>query len=82
MSTRAERAATMKAAENKATADAKAAGTDPLVARRNANRAALAAMCADFNAKMTEATAKRDAALAATAKRNAAGKQNRAPAGA
>jgi hypothetical protein len=72
---RAERAATIKAAEDKAMADAKAAGQDPLVARRNANRAATEATRADFEAKMKGPTATRDAALAAaTAKRNAAGK--------
>jgi hypothetical protein len=72
---RAERAATVKAAEEKAVAEAKAAGKDPLVARRNANRAAMAATRADFEAKMKGPTATRDAALAAaTAKRNAASK--------
>ena len=54
-------------------ADAKAAGKDPLVARRNANRAAMAATAADFDAKMKGPTATRDGALAAaTAKGNAA----------
>ncbi|MBT9491722.1 MAG: hypothetical protein IV107_05115 [Paucibacter sp.] len=72
---RAERAATIKAAQDKAGAEAKAAGQDVMVARRNARAAATAATKADFEAKMKAAREVRSAAMAAaTAKRAAAAK--------
>lgn len=69
---RAERAATVKAAQDKAGAEAKAAGKDVLVARRNARAAANAATKADFDAKIKAATETRTAALAAAAAKRAA----------
>jgi colicin import membrane protein len=73
---RAERAAAVKAAEDKAMAEARAAGKDPLVARRNANRQATEATRSDFEAKMKVHTETRRSALAAaTAKRDAAMKR-------
>lgn len=72
---RAERAATIKAAQDKAGAEAKAAGQDVMVARRNARAEATAATKADFEAKMKAAREVRSAAMAAaTAKRAAAAK--------
>lgn len=71
---RAERAATIKAAQDKAGAEAKAAGKDPLVARRNAKAEATAATKADFDAKMKAATEARSAAMAAAAAKRAAAK--------
>ena len=73
---RAERAATVKAAEDKAMADAKTAGKDPPLARRSTNRATMAATRVDFEARTKGPATTRDTALAAaTAKRNAASKQ-------
>ncbi|MCV2352690.1 hypothetical protein LNV09_00795 [Paucibacter sp. B2R-40] len=69
---RAERAATIKAAQDKAGAEAKAAGKDPLVARRNARAEATAATKADFDAKMKAASETRSAAMAAAAAKRAA----------
>jgi hypothetical protein len=75
-SLRAERATAVKAAEDKAMAEARAAGKDPLVARRNANRQATEATRSDFEAKMKAHTETRRTALAAaTAKRDAAMKR-------
>lgn len=69
---RAERSATVKAAGDKAAAEAKAAGKDPMVARRDARAAANAATKADFDAKIKAATDTRTAALAAAAAKRAA----------
>ncbi|MFZ4535759.1 hypothetical protein [Propionivibrio sp.] len=70
---RAERAATVKAAVDKAVAEANASGKDPLIARRVANRQALQATKPDFDAKMKAITdTRRDAMAAAKAKRAAA----------
>jgi hypothetical protein len=70
---RAERAATVKAAVDKAQAEAKASGKDPVVAGRVANRQAMQATKPDFDAKMKAITdTRRDAMAAAKAKRAAA----------
>lgn len=69
---RAERAAAIKAAQDKAGAEAKAAGKDPLVARRNARAEATAATKAEFDAKMKAASETRSAAMAAAAAKRAA----------
>jgi TRAP-type C4-dicarboxylate transport system substrate-binding protein len=70
---RAERAATVKAAVDKAVAEAKASGKDPVVAGRVANRQAMQATKPDFDAKMKAITdTRRDAMAAAKAKRAAA----------
>ena len=70
---RAERAATVKAAVDKAVAEAKASGKDPVVAGRVARRQAMQATKPDFDAKMKAITeTRRDAMAAAKAKRDAA----------
>ena len=70
---RAERAATVKVAVDKAVAEAKASGKDPIIARRVANRQAMQATKPDFDAKMKAITeTRRDAMAAAKAKRDAA----------
>ena len=70
---RAERAATVKAAVDKAVAEAKAGGKDPVVAGRVARRQAMEATKPDFDAKMKAITeTRRDAMAAAKAKRDAA----------
>ncbi|HAY27216.1 MAG TPA: hypothetical protein DIT03_15815, partial [Candidatus Accumulibacter sp.] len=53
---RAERAATVQAAVDKAVAGAKASGKDPVVAGRVARRQAMEATKADFDAKMKPIT--------------------------
>ena len=70
---RAERAATVQAAVDKAVADAKASGKDPVVAGRVARRQAMEATKPDFDAKMKVITDQRNEAMAAAkAKRDAA----------
>lgn len=70
---RAERAATVKAAVDKAVAEAKASGKDPVVAGRVAHRQAMQATKPDFDAKMKAISdTRRDAMAAAKAKRAAA----------
>lgn len=70
---RAERAATVKAAVDKAEAEARASGKDPLVARRVANKQAMEATKPGFDAKMKPIIeTRRDAMAAAAAKRAAA----------
>lgn len=70
---RAERAATVKAAVDKAVAEARASGKDPVVAGRVANRQAMQATKPDFDAKMKAITeTRREAMAAAKAKRAAA----------
>lgn len=70
---RAERAATVKAAVDKAQAEARASGKDPVVAGRVANRQAMQATKPDYDAKMKAITqTRRDAMAAAKAKRAAA----------
>jgi len=70
---RAERAATVKAAVDKAQAEARASGKDPVVAGRVANRQAMQATKPDFDAKMKAITeTRREAMAAAKAKRAAA----------
>lgn len=70
---RAERAATVQAAVDKAVADAKASGKDPVVAGRVARRQATEATKPDFDAKMKPIIEARNEAMAAAkAKRDAA----------
>jgi hypothetical protein len=70
---RAERAATVKAAVDKAEAEARASGKDPVVAGRVARRQAMQATKPDFDAKMKAITeTRREAMAAAKAKRAAA----------
>lgn len=71
---RAERAATVKAAVDKAVAEAKASGQDPVVAGRVAKRQAMQATKPDFDAKMKSITETRREALAAAKARRAAAK--------
>lgn len=70
---RAERAATVKEAVDKAVAEAKASGKDPIIAGRVARKQAMQATKPDFDAKMKAITdTRRDAMAAAKAKRAAA----------
>jgi len=70
---RAERAATVQAAVDKAVAEAKASGKDPVVAGRVARRQATEATKPDFDAKMKPIIEARNEAMAAAkAKRDAA----------
>jgi len=70
---RAERAATVKEAVDKAVAEAKASGKDPIIAGRVARKQAMQATKPDFDAKMKVITdTRRDAMAAAKAKRAAA----------
>lgn len=70
---RAERAATVKVAVDKAVAEARASGKDPVVAGRVANRQAMQDTKPDFDAKMKAITeTRREAMAAAKAKRAAA----------
>ena len=71
---RAERAATVKAAVDKAVAEAKASGKDPVIAGRVANRQAMQATKPDFDAKMKAITETRREAMAAAKARRAAAK--------
>ena len=70
---RAERAATVKTAVDKAVAEAKASGKDPVVAGRVARRQDTEATKPDFDAKMKPIIEARNEAMAAAkAKRDAA----------
>ncbi|WP_374691011.1 hypothetical protein [Accumulibacter sp.] len=70
---RAERAATVQAAVDKAVAEAKASGKDPVVAGRVARRQATEATRPDFDAKMKPIIEARNEAMAAAkARRDAA----------
>ena len=71
---RAERAATVKVAVDKAVAEAKASGKDPIVARRVANRQAMQATKPDFDAKMKAITDTRNEAMAAAKAKSVAAK--------
>lgn len=71
---RAERAATVKAAVDKAVAEARASGQDPVVAGRVAKRQAMQATKPDFDAKMKAITETRREAMAAAKARRAAAK--------
>ena len=71
---RAERAATVKAAVDKAQAEARASGKDPVIAGRVANRQAMQATKPDFDAKMKAITETRREAMAAAKARRAAAK--------
>jgi hypothetical protein len=70
---RAERAATVQSAVDKAVAEAKASGKDPVVAGRVARRQATEATKPDFDAKMKPIIEARNEAMAAAkARRDAA----------
>ena len=71
---RAERAATVKVAVDKAVAEAKASGKDPIIARRVANRQAMQATKPDFDAKMKAITDTRNEAMAAAKAKSVAAK--------
>jgi len=71
---RAERAATVKVAVDKAVAEAKASGQDPIVARRVANRQAMQATKPEFDAKMKAITDTRNEAMAAAKAKSVAAK--------
>ncbi|MBK7955102.1 MAG: hypothetical protein IPK02_14790 [Candidatus Accumulibacter sp.] len=71
---RAERAATVKVAVDKAVAEAKASGKDPIIARRVANRQAMQATKPDFDARMKAITDTRNEAMAAAKAKSVAAK--------
>ena len=71
---RAERAATVKVAVDKAVAEAKASGKDQIVARRVVNRQAMQATNPDFDARMKAITDTRNEAMAAAKAKSVAAK--------